>query len=122
MQIVKGPHPSSGHYSGAVISNGTVYVSGQTSADPFTGEVTKEGAGAEMLVCLQRMEHILQEAGIDRTHVVMCRIYVTDMKMWKDANAAYQDFFGDHCPARAVYESPHIHHGAHLELETVAEL
>lgn len=122
MQIVKGPHPSSGHYSAAVVSNGTVYVSGQTSADPFTGKVTEEGIAAEMRVCLDRVEHILKSIGIDRKHVVMCRIFVSDMAMWKEANAAYAEFFGEHCPARAVYESPHIHHGAHVEMEAVAEI
>lgn len=122
MKIVEAPHPSSGHYCGGVISHGMLYVSGQTSADPFTGEVTGEGIAAEMLVCLTRMEHILQAAGIDRNHVVMCRVYVSDMSMWKEANEAYKEFFGVHRPARAVYESPHIHHGSHLELEVVAEM
>lgn len=122
MKIVEAPHPSSGHYSAAVISNNMVYVSGQTSADPFTGEVTKDGIQAEMLVSLNRIEHILKNAGIDRNHVVMCQIFVSDMSMWKEADKAYGEFFGDHRPARAVYESPHIHHGAHLEINVVAEL
>lgn len=122
MKIVEAPHPSSGHYCAGVISNGMLYISGQTSADPFTGEVTPDGIGAEMMVCLNRMNHILQAAGLDRNHVVMCRVYVSDMNMWQQANEAYQKFFGEHRPARAVIESPHIHHGAHLELETIAEI
>lgn len=122
MEIVPAPHPSSGHYSAGIISNGMLYISGQTSADPFTGEVTKEGIGAEMLICLNRMEHILNQAGIDRTHVVMCRIFISDMSMWQTANDSYAAFFGAHRPARGVYESAHIHHGAHLELEVIAEM
>lgn len=121
MRIINGPHPSSGHYSAAVISHGNVYISGQTSADPFTGRVTDQGIDAEMRVCLERVEHILKEVGLLREHVVMCRIFVTDMEMWREADAAYGEFFGTHCPARAVYESPHIHHGAHIEMEAVAE-
>lgn len=122
MEIVQAAHPSSGHYSAGIISHGMLYISGQTSADPFTGEVTSEGIGAEMLVCLNRADHILKQAGIDRNHVVMCRIFVSDMSMWKEANNTFAEFFGAHRPARSVYESAHIHHGAHLELEVIAEL
>jgi len=122
MTIVNSPHPSSGHYAAAVISNGMVYVSGQTSADPYTGKVTDKGIAAEMMTSLERIEHILKNAGIDRTHVVMCRIFVSDISMWKEANDAYAEFFRDHFPARAVYESPHLHHDAHIETEAIAEL
>lgn len=122
MKIINAAHPSSGHYSAAVISGGMVYVSGQTSADPYTGQVTDRGIQAEMRVCLDRVEHILKCAGTDKDHVVMCRIYVTDISMWKEANNAYGAFFGKHRPARAVYESPHLHHGAHIEMEAIAEL
>lgn len=41
MKFVKAPHPSSGHYCAGVISNGMLYISGQTSADPFTGKARK---------------------------------------------------------------------------------
>lgn len=122
MEIVKPPHPSSGHYAAGVISNGMLYISGQTSADPLTGKVPEGGIEAETAMCLSRVENILKSAGIDKNHVVMCRIFVSDMELWGAVNAAYACFFGEHKPARAVYESAHIHHGAHLEMEVVAEM
>ena len=122
MKIVKAPHPASGHYSAAIISNGMVYVSGQSSVDPFTHKVPEGGIGPEMTMSLNRIENILKNAGIDRTHIVMCRVYITDMAKWDEANAAYAEFFGDHKPARAIYEVRRTHHMAHLEIEVVAEL
>ena len=74
MEIVKAPHPSSGHYSAAVISNGMVYVSGQSAADPFDGIVKVEGIAARVKQSLTRIENILKEAGIDRTHIVLPRL------------------------------------------------
>lgn len=121
MKIVKAPHPSSGHYSAAVISNGMVYVSGQSAADPFDGIVKVQGIAAGVRQSLTRIENILKEAGIDRTHIVFCRVFVTDIAKWKEANEAYAEFFGDHKPARAVYAISEIHHGD-VEIEAVAEL
>lgn len=122
MEIVKAPHPASGHYSAAMISNGMVYVSGQSSVDPFTHTVPEGGIAEEMKMSLNRIENILKNAGIDRNHIVMCRVYITDMAKWDEANAAYAEFFGEHKPARAIYEVRRTHHMAQLELEVVAEL
>ena len=83
MKFVKAPHPSSGHYCAGVISNGMLYISGQTSADPFTGKAPEGGSEAEVNMCLTRISHILESAGIDKTHVVMCRIYLKDMSFGK---------------------------------------
>ena len=122
MKIVKAPHPASGHYSAAIISNGMIYVSGQSSVDPFTHTVPEGGIAAEMQMSLNRIENILRNAGVDRTHIVMCRVYITDMAKWDEANTAYAEFFGDHKPARAIYEVRRTHHMAQLELEVIAEL
>lgn len=122
MEFVKAPHPASGHYSAGVISNGMVYVSGQSSVDPFSHTVPEGGIAEEMKMSLNRIENILKNAGIDRNHIVMCRVYITDMAKWDEANAAYAEFFGDHKPARAIYEVRRTHHMAQLELEVVAEL
>ena len=37
-------------------------------------------------------------------------------------NIRYQEFVGDHKPARAVVPVPHLHYGFQLELEAVAML
>ena len=122
MRIIKPPHPSSGHYSAGIISNGMLYISGQTSADPETGRIPDGGIAAEAAMCLSRAENILKAAGIDKNCVVMCRVFVSDMSLWGAMNEAYAKFFGAHMPARAVYESAHIHHGANVEMEAVAEM
>ena len=75
-----------------------IYISGQTSADPFTGKAPEGGIEAEVNMCLTRISHILESAGIDKTHVVMCRIYLKDMSFWKEVNRVYGEFFGDHTP------------------------
>lgn len=121
MQFVKATHPTSGHFSPAVISNGMIYVSGQSSQDPVTHTVP-EGMAAEMAMSLNRIEGILKDAGVDRTHIVFCRVYITDISKWDEANAAFAKFFGTHKPARAIYETSRTHHKASVEIEAIAEL
>ena len=90
--------------------------------DPFTHQVPEGGMGPEMKMSLERIEHILQEAGADRSHIVMCRVFITDMSKWDEANAAYAEFFGEHKPARAIYEVRRTHHMAQIEVEAIAEV
>lgn len=122
MKFVEPPHPASGHYSAAVVSHGMVYVSGQSSVDPFTHKVPEGGMEAEVRMSLSRIENILKNAGLDRNSIVMCRVFVTDMAKWDEANKAYAEFFGGHKPSRAIYEVRRTHHMAQIEIEAVAEL
>lgn len=62
------------------------------------GKAPEGGIEAEVNMCLTRISHILESAGIDKTHVVMCRIYLKDMSFWKEVNRVYGEFFGDHTP------------------------
>ena len=123
MQFVQPPHPSSGHYSSAIISKcGLVFVSGQSSVDPNTHKVPEGGLGAEMTLSLTRVENILKMAGIDRNHIISASVFITDMGQWDAVNAAWAEFFGSHKPARAIYEVSRTHHGGHIEVQAVAEV
>lgn len=111
-----------GHYSPGMIYGNTLYVSGQTSADPKTGLPAEGGFKAEMLMALNKMESVLKAAGIDRNKVIMCRIYLTSMDLWDQANEVYSEFFADHRPARIVLPVGELNKGCKVELEVVAGL
>ncbi|EON73970.1 RidA family protein [Lysinibacillus sphaericus] len=49
-----------GHYTPGTISNGHLYISGQTSADPVTGKPATDGIQAETILALQKMEAVLK--------------------------------------------------------------
>ena len=65
-----------GHYSPGMILGNTLYVSGQTSADPATGLPAAGGFEAEMEMALHKLESVLKAAGCTRENVVMCRVYL----------------------------------------------
>jgi len=111
-----------GHYSPGMICGNMLFVSGQTSADPATGLPAEGGFEAEMSMALHKLESVLKAAGCGRNSVVMCRIYLSSMERWEQANRVYSAFFGDHRPARIVLPVGALSRGCQVELEAVAEI
>ena len=111
-----------GHYSPGMILGNTLYVSGQTSADPATGLPAAGGFEAEMEMALHKLESVLKAAGCTRENVVMCRVYLPSADLWDRVNAVYSAFFGDHRPARIVLPVGRLSKGCQVEIEAVAEL
>ena len=58
----KGEH--AGHYSPGVISNGTLYISGQLSIDMDTRRVPEGDVKTHMKCALNNVERILKESGL----------------------------------------------------------
>lgn len=111
-----------GHYTPGIISNGTLYISGQTSVNPETGKVPTGGIKEETAVALKKIEYVLEAAGLKKENVVMCRIYMTSSDFWSEVNEAYIEFFGEHKPARIAVPVRELNHGCLVEIEAIAEV
>lgn len=111
-----------GHYTPGIISNGTLYISGQTSVDPATGKPAEGGIKGETIMALKKVEAVLKAAGVTKEAVVMCRVYITSASLWGEVNEAYKDFFGDHKPARITVPIKELNHGCLVEVEAIAEI
>ena len=55
------------------------------------------------------------------TLYISCRVYIPDVSLWDEVNAAYAEFFGTHRPARVMVPTTALHHGALVEIEAIAE-
>ena len=122
MKAIFNENAPRGHYSPAMILGNTMYISGQTSADPATGLPAVGGFEAEMKMALGKMESILKAAGCTKENVAMVKIYLPSMELWGQANEVYSEFFGDHKPARIVLPVGELNKGCLVELEAVAEV
>lgn len=121
MKMKKIAAHSAGHYSAAVITGNTMYISGQLAADPKTG-ATPDGIAAQTRSCLENIETILREVGLDRNSIVLCRAFMADHSYWSEFNEEYAAFFGDHKPARIAVPIKGFKPGTLIEIEAVAEL
>src|SRR5262245_65989138 len=86
------PSPA-GHYSQAIVHNGTVYVAGQLPVDPVTGERNLGGIEGQTEQALKNVAAVLEAAGCDLAHVLKVTIYVSDIGQRSKVNAVYARFF-----------------------------
>lgn len=119
IQTPDAPAPA-GHYSQATVHNGIVYVSGQLSIDPRTGERLLGSIDVQTRQVLDNISAILKASGSDLSRVLKMTVYVADIGSWDAVNRVYAEVMGDHRPARAVVPTSNLHYGFQIEIEAIA--
>lgn len=118
---IAGAPPPAGHYSPAVIHNGTVYVSGQLARVPGKpADFVPGDIGVQTTQCLLNAEAILLAAGSRRDLVLRATLYISDISEWGNVNRAYIEFFGAHKPARSIIPVGRFKSGFLIEIDLVA--
>lgn len=86
--------------SEVAIHNGTIYLAGQIAED-----LTQDIAGQTREV-LAHIDRLLAEAGSDKSHILMCQIFIADMRDFNGMNAAWNEWVADgNSPPRATVEA-----------------
>lgn len=86
--------------SEAAIHNGTIYLAGQVAED------TTQGIGGQTREVLAHIDRLLQEAGSDKSRILMCQIFIADMAHFAGMNAAWNDWVAEgQSPPRATVEA-----------------
>lgn len=109
-----------GHYSPGVVYSGILYVSGQLSVNPKTGEKPSGNIEEETEQALKNLQLVLESAGVTKNEVIQCRLYTPDVAYWPAINKVYAEFFGEHKPSRVVVPSTGLHGGCLVEIEAIA--
>ena len=106
-----------GPYSQAVLSNGTLYVSGQIAL-----ALVEAGAniGDETRQVMKNMQAILEAANMSFENVVKCTIFVKDMNNFATINGVYGEFFPSNPPARETVEVARLPKDVNVEISCVA--
>ncbi|TBL84659.1 RidA family protein [Hafnia alvei] len=110
-----------GHYSPAIISGNSLYISGQlpislTSPRP-QGELAEQAQ-----TVFNNIDILLETTGINKQHLVNVQVYLSDVALWPEFNRLYAQWMGDHRPARTVVPCSALHYGALLEMSAIAEI
>jgi 2-iminobutanoate/2-iminopropanoate deaminase len=115
----EGGPAAAGPYSHAVVSNGLIFLSGQTPVDPDTGELVEGSIGDQTRRCLDNLAVVAAAAGAQLTDAVRMAIYVTDISTFKDVNEAYGAYFPIDPPARSTIGVAALPLGADVEIDAV---
>jgi 2-iminobutanoate/2-iminopropanoate deaminase len=90
-----------GAYSQAIRAGQILATAGQVGLDPITGE-TPEGVVAQTRIALENLRNVLNAGGAEPRDVIKTMCFLTNIDDFALFNKEYEDFFGDHKPARST--------------------
>ena len=120
--FAKGPRPVA-PFSHAVEADGWVILTGQMPTDPDAPDAPLAiGIEAQTKRVMNNLALILRELGLDLSHVVQCRCFLTEFdRDYAAFNATYQAFFPkDRRPARTTVGVTALAVGALVEVDCIA--
>lgn len=109
-----------GPYSQAVLSGNTLFISGQVCIDPPTGQLKNKDIQEETHQVMHNLKAILQEAGMDFSHVVKTTIFLTDMHQFSAVNEVYGKYFDSDFPARETVQVSALPRFVNVEISMIA--
>jgi 2-iminobutanoate/2-iminopropanoate deaminase len=109
-----------GPYSQAILSNNTLYCSGQIAINPATEYLVIENITAETTQVMQNILAVLKAADMDFSNVVKCSIFMKDMNDYASINEVYAEFFGENPPAREAVQVSALPKNVNVEISVIA--
>lgn len=110
-----------GPYNQAILSNGTLYISGQIPIDPKSGELVSGDIKLETKQSMENLKVILTEAEMTFENVVKSSIFLSDMNQFTEVNEVYATYFNaDTAPARETVEVANLPKFVNVEISMIA--
>jgi 2-iminobutanoate/2-iminopropanoate deaminase len=75
-----------GPYSQAILTNNTLFISGQVALDPNNGGMINNSIEEETIQVMNNLKAILNEVGFDFSNVIKSTIYLSDMNNFSKVN------------------------------------
>jgi len=110
-----------GPYSQAILTNNTLFISGQVALDPNNGDMINSSIEEETIQVMNNLKAILNEVGFDFSNVIKSTIYLSDMDNFSKVNEVYGSFFNkDYVPSRVTVEVSRLPKDANVEIDMIA--
>mgnify|MGYP000638353146 CR=1 FL=1 len=119
LQIPGAPAPI-GPYSQAILTNGTLYVSGQIPLNPKTGELVNDSIEESTRQVMSNILSLLQEANMDTDNIVKCSIFLKDLNNFQIVNKIYAEYFRSTPPARETVQVVRLPMDVDVEISCIA--
>ena len=108
-----------GPYSQAILSNNTLYCSGQIAID-HKGNLKNESIEEETKQIIKNIAAVLKKAEMDFSNVVKTTIFLKDMNDFSIVNNIYQKTFENEPPARETIEVSRLPKDVNIEISVIA--
>jgi 2-iminobutanoate/2-iminopropanoate deaminase len=111
--------PTGRPFSPGILSDGTLYIAGQTGQDLKTAKIP-DNFEAEVKQTLDNIGLVLKEAGMGFGDAVAVQVYLTDMELFPRMNAVYTTYFKEPRPARTTVGVAKLVGTAKIEITVTA--
>ena len=109
-----------GPYSQAILSNNTLYCSGQIAINPETGTLVIDNITNETTQVMQNIAAVLKAADMDFSNVVKCSIFMKNMDDYAQINTVYGKYFDQNPPAREAVQVSDLPKNVNVEISVIA--
>jgi len=110
-----------GPYNQAILSEDTLYISGQIPLHPITGELISGDIKKETEQSMENLKAILTEADMTFENVVKSSIFLNDMNQFSEVNEVYASYFNAKtAPARETVEVRNLPKFVNVEISMIA--
>lgn len=116
----KAPAPI-GPYNQAILTDNTLYISGQIPMNAATGELISGDIQKETNQCMLNLKAILDAADMSFHNVVKSSIFLKDMHQFSLVNEVYGGYFdAETAPARETVEVANLPKFVNVEISMIA--
>jgi 2-iminobutanoate/2-iminopropanoate deaminase len=119
INTTKAPAPI-GPYSQAVKAGGFLFLSGQVALVPGTSDLKNANITEETAQVMENLKALLEEAGIDFSHVVKTTIFLKEMSFFTEVNTEYGKYFEKDFPARETVAVKTLPKDVNVEISMIA--
>lgn len=109
-----------GPYSQAILSNDTLYCSGQIAIAPETGDLVTDNITNETTQVMENISAILKAAKMNFSNVVKCSIFMKSMQDYDKINMVYSQYFEKKPPAREAVQVSCLPKNVSVEISVIA--
>ena len=116
----KAPAPI-GPYNQAVLTENTLYTSGQIAINPANGELVLDTIEIETKQVMENMKAVLEAAGMTFENVVKSTIFISNMNDFGTINSIYGAYFNEKtAPARETVQVACLPKNVNVEISMIA--
>ena len=109
-----------GPYSQAILSNNTLYCSGQIAINPKTGDLIIDNITNETTQVMQNIAAVLKAADMNFSNVVKCSIFMKSIEDYAEINKIYDKYFTSNPPAREAVQVSILPKNVNVEISVIA--
>jgi 2-iminobutanoate/2-iminopropanoate deaminase len=108
-----------GPYSQAIRFANLLFVSGQISLDPKSGEIVRGDIEVQTKQVLENLKAIVEASGMGLGDILKCTCFLQNMEHFARFNSVYSAYFANVLPARETVEVSRLPKDVLVEISAV---